>query len=98
MVSCSSNPPAPLKSGAGGIFFAHSARRRLLFLHRLINASAKNSLNRRGLPEAASFESRRQAASLDLRLVARFRHSRRNVSDRLQQSLVVEPIYHFERP
>jgi hypothetical protein len=49
------------------------------------------------MPEAVSFESRRQCGFLDLRIVARFGFGRWNVSDRLQQPLVVEPVDPLER-
>ena len=43
------------------------------------------------------FESRRDGGLVELRIIARFGFGRRNVSDRLQQSLVVEPVDPFER-
>ena len=38
------------------------------------------------------FESRRFGGLLDLRIITRFGLGRRNISDRLQQSPVVEPV------
>ena len=49
------------------------------------------------MPEAISVESRRHGVTRRLRIIARFGFGRRNVSDRLQQSLVVEPVDPFER-
>ena len=43
------------------------------------------------------FESRRFGGLLDLRIVTRFGLGRRNISDRLQQSPVVEPVDPFQR-
>jgi hypothetical protein len=48
------------------------------------------------LPEAVSFESRRQSGLLNLSIIARFGFGRGNVSDRLQQSAIVEPVDPFE--
>ena len=43
------------------------------------------------------FESRRFGGLLDLRIITRFGLSRGNISDRLQQSPVVEPVDRFQR-
>jgi hypothetical protein len=43
------------------------------------------------------FESRRDGGLVELRIIVRFGLGRRNVPDRLQQSLVVEPVDPFER-
>src|SRR5271165_2083873 len=59
-------------------------------------ARAQSMRTAPGLPEAISFESRRDSALVDLRIVARFGFGRRNVSDRLQQSAIIEPIDPFE--
>ena len=49
------------------------------------------------MPEAVSFESRRDGGPVELRIKAGFGFRRGNVPDRLQQSLVVEPVDPFER-
>jgi len=49
------------------------------------------------LPEAVLFESRRDGGLVELRIIARFGFGRRNVSDRLQQPSIVEPVDPFER-
>jgi hypothetical protein len=43
------------------------------------------------------FESRRDGGLVELRIIARFGFGRRNVSDRLQQPSIVEPVDPFER-
>ena len=43
------------------------------------------------------FESRRDGGLFESRIIARFGFGRRNVSDRLQQPSIVEPVDPFER-
>ena len=43
------------------------------------------------------FESRRFGGLLDLGIITRFGLGRRNISDRLQQAAIVEPVHPFER-
>jgi hypothetical protein len=48
------------------------------------------------LPEAILFESRRDCGLVAARIVARFGLGRRDISDRLQQSSMIEPVDPFE--
>ena len=54
-------------------------------------------VSRPGFAGGRLFESRRFGGLLDLRIITRFGLGRGNISDRLQQSPVVEPVDPFQR-